>query len=115
VSYEALGDRIKKLRGDTSQTEFAKRYGLSKNTLWSYENETTDPKTSFVTALIEDFGIDANWLLLGAGEPPKPELTSVEAALLDNFRHCPEDEQDAIVKTSALLAKSKAKALKKIG
>jgi transcriptional regulator with XRE-family HTH domain len=115
VSEESIGGRIRAVRGGIPQDEFAKKYGLNRNTLGRYEKGTNDPSASFLKALIEDLGLDANWLLFGVGELPKPELTSVEAALLDNFRHCPEDEQDAIVKTSALLAKSKAKALKKTG
>jgi len=63
----------------------------------------------FLIKFVQVFQVDANWLLLGVGEPPKPELTSVEAALLDNFRHCPTDEQDAIIKTSALLAQRPGK------
>lgn len=101
----SLGDRIRQLRGDVSQTDFARKYGLSKNTLWGYENGASDPKASFVMNLIADFGIDANWLLFGKGEAPVPTLTPREAALLDNYRHSPEEEQRSLETMCALLAK----------
>jgi transcriptional regulator with XRE-family HTH domain len=92
------------LRGNVSQSQFAQKYGLSKNTLWGYEAGSSDPKMSFVRRLIEDTGVDANWLLFGTGEPPTPTLTPREAALLDNYRHSPEDARRNLETTSSLLA-----------
>jgi transcriptional regulator with XRE-family HTH domain len=101
---KSLGERIKVLRGDVPQAEFAKKYGLSKNTLWSYENGTTDPKTSFLVQLVTDFGVSADWLLFGVGDPPKPELDAREAILVDHFRHCDERGKDAMITAGSALA-----------
>lgn len=110
-----IGERLKEARGSISQAEITRKYGLGKNTLSNYETGVTAPKMDFLISFIKDFGLDANWLLFGVEEAPRPELSSVEAALLDNFRHCPAEEQDAIVRTSALLAKPQAKKVKKTG
>ena len=101
----SIGARIRAVRGDTPQGEFANRYGLNRNTLGRYESGTNDPSASFLAALIEDFGVDANWLLLGVGEQPKPELTPREAALLDNYRHSPEEGKRSAEESVALFAK----------
>ncbi|NDV20941.1 helix-turn-helix domain-containing protein [Pseudodesulfovibrio sp. JC047] len=112
---ETVGDRIRTIRGGVSQKEFAEKYGLNRNTLARYEKGDNDPSASFLKALIEDYGLDANWLLLGGEEPPRQELTPREAALLDNYRHSPEDAQRNLETTSALLAQHKKKNLKDTG
>lgn len=105
MELDTLGERIVSVRGALRQEDFAERFGISRKTLIRYENNERIPPADFVQRLVVELGVDANWLLLGVGKPPKPELTPREATLLDNFRHCPEDEQNAIVKTSALLSK----------
>lgn len=59
----------------------------------------------FLIKVLEVFGVDANWLLLGVGEQPKPELTPREAALLDNYRHSPEEGKRSAEESVALFAK----------
>lgn len=86
------------------QGEFAQRYGLNRNTLARYENGVNDPSASFLKALIEDFGLDANWLLLGVGEPPQVELSPRESALIANYRASPEEGRRSVETTAALLA-----------
>ncbi len=114
MSFDSLGERIAHIRGRLTQQDFAERLGVSRNTLVRYENNKRIPDADFLQRLVSDFGADPQWLLMG-GKTPR-ELNSVEAALLDNFRHCPAEEQDAIVKTSALLAQSKSKkGVKKAG
>ncbi|MDD3310976.1 helix-turn-helix transcriptional regulator [Pseudodesulfovibrio sp.] len=65
----------------------------------------------FLIRFVEIFQVDANWLLLGAG--PVPELNSREAALVANYRASPEEGKRSLETTSALLAQSQTKALKK--
>lgn len=101
---QTFGERLAFVRGDVRQEDFAKRFKVSRKTLIRYESNERVPGSDFVAAVIAAFGLDANWLLLGVGELPEPELTPREAALLDNYRHCPEDAQRSIETTSALLA-----------
>jgi transcriptional regulator with XRE-family HTH domain len=114
VSFETVGERIKVLRGSVSQAQFAEMYGLSKNTLWGYENGTTDPRASFVAKLAKDYGVTTDWILFGEGEPPKPELSAREACLIANYRASPEEGQRSVETMASLLAK-RDKDLKDVG
>jgi hypothetical protein len=109
-------ERMKMVTDGLKQPEIVKLMGEKRphrvNSIFSGKQKVPE---DFLIRFIEVFKVDANWLLLGVEEAPKPELSSVEAALLDNFRHCPAEEQDAIVRTSALLAKPQAKKVKKAG
>ena len=100
---DTLGQRIAMIRGQMTQGDFAKKVGIGRATLIRYERGDNEPSASFLQKLIKDFGVDPQWLLMG-DESPKPELTSQEAALLDNYRHCPESAQRNLEQTSALLA-----------
>ncbi len=88
-----------------TQQQFAQRLGVSRNTLVRYEKGDRIPDATFLAQVISEFGIDANWLLLGVGEPPAPKLTPREAALLDNYRNSPAEEQRSLETMCALLAK----------
>lgn len=92
------------LRGDIPQTDFATVYGLSKNTLSSYETGASDPKVPFLERLASDFGVSVDWLLFGAKGAPKPTLSAREAALISNYRASPEEGRRSLETTSALLA-----------
>lgn len=115
MSEDNIGARIRIIRGNVPQDEFAKRHGVNRNTLGRYEKGTNDPNASFLASLIDAYGVDANWLLLGVGEPPTPELTPREAALLDNYRHSPEEARRNLEKTSALLAQREDGEIKDVG
>lgn len=105
MSKSQMGKRIAFLRGELSQADFAERLGVSRNTLSRYENGTSIPSADFLQLLVTAFGVDANWLLLGVGEPPKPELDAREAILVDHFRHCDERGKDAMITAGSALAK----------
>jgi len=105
MSKSQMGKRIAFLRGELSQADFAERLGVSRNTLSRYENGTSIPSADFLQLLVTAFGVDANWLLLGVGEPPKPELDAREAILVDHFRHCDERGKDAMITAGSAMAK----------
>ncbi len=110
-----LGERIASLRGSMSQLEFAGMFDVSRNTLSRYENNSRTPDAEFLQKLVAEFKLDANWLLLGVGEPPTLELSSREAALIANYRASPEEGRRSLETTSALLAKSQSQKVKKAG
>lgn len=66
----SLGDRIKTLRESLglNQAEFGAKLGVSKNTVWNYENGTSVTHDILVQ-ICTLFDIDARWLLLGVGSP----------------------------------------------
>ena len=56
----------KKLRGVKT---FCDRYGIHRRTLQRIRKErTTELRASWLTYLVRDFGIDAQWLLTGEGQ-----------------------------------------------
>lgn len=105
MSSETLGQRLAQVRGGLSQQEFADRIGVSRNTLVRYENNRRVPDATTLQRIIEDYEVDANWLLLGVGEPPKPELSPREACLIANYRASPEEGQRSVETMASLLAK----------
>ncbi|WP_320174912.1 helix-turn-helix transcriptional regulator [Maridesulfovibrio sp.] len=72
---KSLGDRIRHLRGDVQIIEFAKRYGINKNTLWNYEKGVTSPKADFLKLLALDFGVSMDWLFFGE-DPSQKFMTA---------------------------------------
>lgn len=76
---ESVGARMRRLRGDLSQDEFASRLGVHKETVGKYERDKMLPGSDVLTRLRQDWRVDINWLLTGEGEGapvPMPELDS---------------------------------------
>ena len=63
-----LGERLKLLRGDMSQDEFAKILGVSQPTIGKYEKGSRSPDAAFLQTVCSKLGITADWLILGAGD-----------------------------------------------
>lgn len=61
-----LGARIRSVRGDDSQEEFAKKVGISRAALANYETGRTLPKRSVLARISEVVGISNSYLLKGA-------------------------------------------------
>ena len=112
MSKSTIGERLKEARGDVSQAEITKKYGLGKNTLSNYETGVTPPKLEFLMSFIKDFGLDANWLLFGKEQAEKPELSPRESALIANYRASPEEARRSVETTVALFAQPKKKVKK---
>jgi len=51
-----------------SQRELVKRLGMNQTTLVHYETGKREPKFGFLASLIQETGVDGNWLLTGKGE-----------------------------------------------
>ncbi|RVK13469.1 helix-turn-helix domain-containing protein [Sinorhizobium meliloti] len=66
----ALGARLREFRkklGDPDRDEIAKRLGVSKNTLASYERGETEPTAAVMAAYRREFGGSLVWLVTGEG------------------------------------------------
>jgi len=70
-----LGERIKQLRGRLSQDELAKEVGLSKNTVYNYENGKRLPDADALIKLSDYFNVSVDYLL---GRENLSRLTSVD-------------------------------------
>lgn len=60
-----LGDRIKALRGDLSQAEFADMSGVSQRTIGHYEKNERQPDAETIKNICSKFKVSADWLLFG--------------------------------------------------
>lgn len=73
---EALGDRIRAIRGNISQTVFSEKLGITQNTLSRYERNQRLPDAQLIAALCNSFNISADWILTGRGAMHTGESTS---------------------------------------
>lgn len=65
-----LADRIRQVRGKTSQEDFARAYGVHVNTLRRYESGKRSPEPGFLREIAKrNQDIDPAWLLMGVGAP----------------------------------------------
>ena len=55
------------VRGKLSQDEFAQRLQIHKNSLGRYERGESRPDTGVAEKICTEFGVNPQWLLLGAG------------------------------------------------
>lgn len=94
-----------------NQTDFAALAGVQISAQTNYENDKRQPDAKYLAA-IAAAGADVSYILTGVRAA---SLTPREAALLDNYRHCPEDAQRNLEKTSALLAKLEDEKMKDAG
>ena len=64
---ETLGNRIKIIRGETSQTQFSSSLGITQTKLSRYERNATPPEIDFLVRLSRQYAVSLDWLLLGNG------------------------------------------------
>jgi transcriptional regulator with XRE-family HTH domain len=67
VNLDAIGQRIKDLRGSRTQEDFARLMGVSQAQLSKYELGQSAPPLGFLTGLAKDAGKSVDWILTGKG------------------------------------------------
>ena len=73
-TVKKLGERIKTLRGEIHQAEFADRLGVHKNTVLNYERGERSPDVNILLRLLEMYpDTNPEWLLTGEGSMKKSE------------------------------------------
>jgi|GEM_PF-4139744 len=97
-----VGRRIRELRGTFTQAEFAERLGVDRKSVVGWESGKRLPDGATLLRFVAEFGADLNYLLTGA--KGAPSLSSEEAVLLANYRHCQPAGRANLLQTSALLA-----------
>lgn len=60
-------DRLKIVRGELTQAEFADKLGIHKNTVGRYERGETEPDLSVAAKIYTEFEFLPLWLILGEG------------------------------------------------
>jgi len=64
-----FGDRIKFIRGNLSQDEFANLLDVHRNTLSAWENNEAMPQGEAAIQFYDLLNVNLNWLFTGNGEP----------------------------------------------
>lgn len=64
---ETIGERIKHVRGQTSQADFSRNLGIHRNTLVRYETGEGFPDSRLISSICEQYGVNPEWLLMGIG------------------------------------------------
>lgn len=86
----SIGARIKSVRGDISQDDFAARLGVSKAAIGSYERNVSTPGSAFIISICEHFNVQHEWLLVGTG-PMHRAVESQAAPALNQPPQAPHD------------------------
>lgn len=63
-----IGERIRAIRGEMSQRDFAEILGVSKGVISNYETGKQNPGSLFLLNLCDYFKIEPRWILKGEGE-----------------------------------------------
>lgn len=84
-----IGERIKKIRGSLTQTEFGKIFGVNQNTVSRWESGSISDEET-LKRIAEYGGVSIDWLLRG-DQPPElrefaPETYDTRPAILDTDR-----------------------------
>lgn len=64
---EGFADRLKILRGNLTQANFAKMFDMHRNTIFRYESGDGNPDGVFLNALCKYYKLNPEWLLMGVG------------------------------------------------
>lgn len=62
-----LSERLRKIRGQLGQKEFAERIGSSQTGVSAYEKGQRKPDYETLIRVSQEFGVTLDWLLLGVG------------------------------------------------
>jgi transcriptional regulator with XRE-family HTH domain len=65
MNRQELGTRLKLLRKNRTQKEFASQYGIPQGTLSKYERGKLEPGIDFLTEVSKGEDVSINWILTG--------------------------------------------------
>ena len=106
VNYSSLcGERVteERQRLGLSQADAGALCGVSREMWGKYERGKAVMGTEVLSRFALN-GADALYILTGQRNAATPALKPDEAALLDNYRHAPKEQQDILKATSAAFA-----------
>lgn len=87
---KTLGERIRFIRGEESQAEFAERVGIAKGSIGGYENDRNSPSADAILKICLSYDISSEWLLKGEG-PMHPSATSASSLCKTNRENSSQD------------------------
>ncbi len=102
-----IGSRIKKLRGEQTQQEFADLLMIGRTTLIRYESNERAPDAELLLKLYFLYKVQPLWLLTGWGDDVAgTKLTPRQKALLDNYENSDDAGKKIIEGTASMAAQS---------
>ena len=107
--YEQLGRRLTEARNalDISQSEAARRIGITQSTYSGYETGTRRIKLNMIKRIAEAYGVTVDWLI-GTEElikaAPRPDLTlsDLEYDLVVKFRELSDAEKVIVLRSAGI-------------
>ena len=76
-----IGDRLRFLRKNRTQKEFASQYGIPQGTLSKFECGKLEPGIAFLTEVSKREGVSINWILTGETDDKTKKWTLREPAV----------------------------------
>lgn len=73
---QTLPERIRMIRGEMGQAEFAAKIGSSQSGISAYEKGQRKPDYTILVRVCQEFAINLEWLLVGTGPMHKDEAPS---------------------------------------
>lgn len=97
---KTLGDRIRFIRGMTSQVQFAASLEIAQTKLSRYERNTTVPDLEFLVRLSQKYSVSLEWLITGNASRESPQTLGEAAEGLNADGHA--DEASSMLSVPAL-------------
>lgn len=94
-----LGDRLKQIRGNVSQVDFAAHLKTSRATLQRYESGSSTPDADFIINFCRKNLVNANWLLTGYGEMmlhPQAKIQVEHSNIIETCYEFREDDPEIV-------------------
>ena len=104
-----IGERLRFVRKNRTQKEFASQYGIPQGTLSKFECGKLEPGIAFLTEVSKRGGVSINWILTGEAddktkrwtlrEPPTVyhALSTSAQKILNNIVEILESDNEAII------------------
>lgn len=94
----SLGERLRELRGNSSQDSVAKLFGVKQPSYSSWETGRKEPSLGTLVAIAEHFGVSTDWLLgvAPAKARPAPAVPSEAASEISAMRALVASQQRTI-------------------
>ncbi len=112
-----MKDRIKQIRKshDLTQQEFAKRLGVSRSGIASYESGEREPISAVISLICREFGINEDWLRYGKGQMKADVSRENEiAALMRSSLRGSEEFKEAVIQAVKTRSESELEVLEKM-
>ncbi len=102
---QTIGERLRQIRGEKTQAEFADLLGIARKTLVRYEAGEREVDVDLILRLNLLFKVQPLWLLTGAFEPiAGTPLTVSSTELLSYYEQCAGEDQAIVRRIAAALA-----------